>query len=101
MARPSFVSSSSPSNESQSSPEPEPAPAPEPMRQPSSMGLGTVGRGEGQDSVVEVEGGLKHRNNLNQGFTFTSFVEGKSNQLGLAASQIGRASWREVEGSES
>lgn len=87
MARPSFVSSSSPSNESQSSPEPEPAPAPEPMRQPSSMGLGTVGRGEGQDSVVEVEGGLKHRNNLNQGFTFTSFVEGKSNQLGLAASR--------------
>src|SRR5690625_5398038 len=57
------------------------------MRQPSSMGLGTVGRGEGQDSVVEVEGGLKHRNNLNQGFTFTSFVEGKSNQLGLAASR--------------
>ena len=87
VARPSFVSSSSPSNESQSSPEPEPAPAPEPMRQPSSMGLGTVGRGEGQDSVVEVEGGLKHRNNLNQGFTFTSFVEGKSNQLGLAASR--------------
>ncbi len=87
MARPSFVSSSSPSNESQGSPEPEPAPAPEPMRQPSSMGLGTVGRGEGQDSVVEVEGGLKHRNNLNQGFTFTSFVEGKSNQLGLAASR--------------
>lgn len=87
MARPSFVSSSSPSNESQSSPEPEPAPAPEPMRQPSSMGLDTVGRGEGQDSVVEVEGGLKHRNNLNQGFTFTSFVEGKSNQLGLAASR--------------
>src|SRR5690625_4079932 len=51
------------------------------------MGLGTVGRGGGQDSVVEVEGGLKHRNNLNQGFTFTRFVEGKSNKLGLAASR--------------
>ncbi|MCW8195563.1 chromosomal replication initiator protein DnaA [Proteobacteria bacterium 005FR1] len=34
---------------------------------------------------VEVEGGLQHRSYLNQNFTFTSFVEGKSNQLGLAA----------------
>lgn len=38
-------------------------------------------------SGVEVEGGLKHRNNLNRGFNFSSFVEGKSNQLGLAASR--------------
>ncbi len=36
---------------------------------------------------VEVEGGLKHRSYLNDGFTFTSFVEGKSNQLGLAAAK--------------
>lgn len=36
---------------------------------------------------VEVEGGLKHRSYLNEGFTFTSFVEGKSNQLGLAAAR--------------
>ncbi|MEX1033988.1 MAG: chromosomal replication initiator protein DnaA [Cellvibrionaceae bacterium] len=34
---------------------------------------------------AEVEGGLQHRSYLNQNFTFTSFVEGKSNQLGLAA----------------
>lgn len=32
-----------------------------------------------------VEGGLQHRSHLNTGFTFSSFVEGKSNQLGLAA----------------
>lgn len=38
-------------------------------------------------SAVEVEGGLKHRNYLNGGFTFDSFVEGKSNQLGLAAAR--------------
>lgn len=38
-------------------------------------------------TAVEVEGGLKHRNYLNQGFTFPSFVEGKSNQLGLAAAR--------------
>lgn len=36
---------------------------------------------------VEVEGGLKHSNYLNAGSTFASFVEGKSNQLGLAAAR--------------
>ncbi len=38
-------------------------------------------------TAIEVEGGLKHRNYLNEGFTFPSFVEGKSNQLGLAAAR--------------
>lgn len=33
----------------------------------------------------DVEGGLQHKSNLNTGFTFDSFVVGKSNQLGLAA----------------
>ena len=33
------------------------------------------------------KGGLMHRNGLNRDFTFESFVEGKSNQLGLAAAQ--------------
>lgn len=33
----------------------------------------------------DIEGGLTHRNNLNVDFTFSNFVEGKSNQLGLAA----------------
>ncbi|MBB5211762.1 chromosomal replication initiator protein DnaA [Microbulbifer hydrolyticus] len=36
---------------------------------------------------VEVEGAIKHGSSLNRGFTFASFVEGKSNQLGLAAAQ--------------
>lgn len=36
---------------------------------------------------IEVEGSLKHRTYLNSGFTFKSFVEGKSNQLGLAAAR--------------
>jgi len=36
---------------------------------------------------VDVEGSLKHRSFLNEGFTFPSFVEGKSNQLGLAAAR--------------
>ncbi len=36
---------------------------------------------------VAVEGGLKHNSYLNTFNTFTSFVEGKSNQLALAASR--------------
>jgi len=36
---------------------------------------------------VEVEGGLKHSNYLNSACTFATFVEGKSNQLGLAAAR--------------
>ncbi|WP_231758942.1 chromosomal replication initiator protein DnaA [Microbulbifer elongatus] len=42
--------------------------------------------GAGQRKV-EVEGAIKHGSALNRGFTFASFVEGKSNQLGLAAAQ--------------
>lgn len=34
-----------------------------------------------------VEGGLNHQSNVNETFTFASFVEGKSNQLALAASK--------------
>lgn len=36
---------------------------------------------------IEVEGGLKHSNYLNFASTFATFVEGKSNQLGLAAAR--------------
>ncbi|WP_078085430.1 chromosomal replication initiator protein DnaA [Microbulbifer mangrovi] len=41
----------------------------------------------GVQRKVEVEGAIKHGSSLNRGFTFASFVEGKSNQLGLAAAQ--------------
>jgi chromosomal replication initiator protein len=41
-----------------------------------------------RESVIQSpEGGLKHRSALNKAFTFESFVEGKSNQMGLAAAQ--------------
>ena len=36
---------------------------------------------------ADVEGGLKHSNYLNAASTFATFVEGKSNQLGLAAAR--------------
>ena len=44
---------------------------------------------ESQRSTQEadVEGGLKHSNYLNAASTFATFVEGKSNQLGLAAAR--------------
>ncbi|MCB1666886.1 MAG: chromosomal replication initiator protein DnaA [Porticoccaceae bacterium] len=35
----------------------------------------------------EVLGGIRHESNLNANFTFDSFVEGKSNQLALAAAR--------------
>ncbi len=35
--------------------------------------------------VVEVEGAIKHQNYLVENYTFDNFVEGKSNQLALAA----------------
>ncbi|GGO77379.1 chromosomal replication initiator protein DnaA [Marinobacterium nitratireducens] len=40
-----------------------------------------------RQKVVDVEGGVKHQSNLNPSFTFESFVQGKSNQLALAAAQ--------------
>ncbi|MEH6470400.1 MAG: chromosomal replication initiator protein DnaA [Halopseudomonas sp.] len=36
---------------------------------------------------VEVEGGIRHQTHLNKLFTFETFVQGKSNQLALAAAQ--------------
>ena len=37
-------------------------------------------------SSVQVEGDIRHQSFLNEGFTFDTFVEGKSNQLARAAS---------------
>ncbi len=36
---------------------------------------------------VEVEGGIRHQTHLNKLFTFETFVQGKSNQLAVAAAQ--------------
>lgn len=38
-------------------------------------------------ATADVGGGLRHKSNLNETFTFDSFVEGKSNQLALAAAR--------------
>jgi chromosomal replication initiator protein len=46
-----------------------------------------VGVVEPERKIIEVEGGLRHQSNLNDSFSFDSFVQGKSNQLALAAAQ--------------
>ena len=42
---------------------------------------------QGSDRVVQVEGSVRHQSYLNRAFTFSSFVQGKSNQLALAAAK--------------
>ncbi|AQQ66214.1 chromosomal replication initiation protein DnaA [Microbulbifer agarilyticus] len=56
------------------------------LHNPESVSSG-LPAGAGGQRKVEVEGAIKHGSALNRGFTFASFVEGKSNQLGLAAAQ--------------
>ncbi len=69
--------------------DPLPVPAPpaasfdEPKPQ-LELDVGDFGKGH---RVVDVEGGLRHQSNLNEAFIFESFVQGKSNQLALAAAQ--------------
>ncbi|MGB0446294.1 MAG: chromosomal replication initiator protein DnaA [Pseudomonadales bacterium] len=41
----------------------------------------------GQGRKVQVDGSLRHQSYLNRSFTFGSFVQGKSNQLALAAAR--------------
>ncbi|WP_438616563.1 chromosomal replication initiator protein DnaA [Marinobacter salinexigens] len=43
-------------------------------------------KAEPERRSVQVEGDIKHQSFLNEGFTFETFVEGKSNQLARAAS---------------
>ncbi|MBC7192664.1 chromosomal replication initiator protein DnaA [Marinobacter sp.] len=52
---------------------------------PKSSGAAPTGSRE-PSRRVQVEGDIKHQSFLNDGFTFDTFVEGKSNQLARAAS---------------
>ncbi|MEM5537282.1 chromosomal replication initiator protein DnaA [Neptuniibacter pectenicola] len=64
---------------------------PEPSQIPMPMHMPTPQQQPMNERMVNVEGGLKHpQSKLNQSFTFESFVQGKSNQLALAAArQVG------------
>jgi len=68
-------------------PVPVPAPVTGSYNEPApqlELDVGDYGR---SSRIVNVEGGLRHQSNLNEAFTFDSFVQGKSNQLALAAAQ--------------
>lgn len=69
-------------------PIPVPAPIAQRHNQPAPQLELDVGHyGRSNNRVVDVEGGLRHQSNLNEAFIFDSFVQGKSNQLALAAAQ--------------
>ncbi len=55
--------------------------------QPNNKGVDRSHINQQTLAEADVEGGLHHRTGLNKSFTFESFVEGKSNQMGLAAAQ--------------
>jgi len=63
--------------------EPEPAAAPAPRPTPMLASVSTPTFGQAQHS--EVHEALTHQHNLVANYTFRNFVEGKSNQLALAA----------------
>mgnify|MGYP006072145947 CR=1 FL=1 len=59
----------------------------EPQRQERTIIQPQLALGSGPGRVVQVEGSVRHQSYLNRAFTFSSFVQGKSNQLALAAAK--------------
>lgn len=67
---------------------------PNPLTKSETPNLSVVGKAEPMTATmttrnagVQVEGSLSHQNNLVEHYSFDSFVEGKSNQLALAAAR--------------
>ena len=58
-----------------------------PQRQEGTIIQPQLALGSGPERVVQVEGSVRHQSYLNRAFTFSSFVQGKSNQLALAAAK--------------
>ena len=71
----------------------EPAPAVHKKVNPLKKEVGAAASTPERSSIevptrqIEVEGSIKHHSSLNTQFTFETFVEGKSNQLALAAAR--------------
>jgi chromosomal replication initiator protein len=63
------------------------SPAPASPATPSSGHMRTPELAESKPQPTELGGARKHRSNLNTGFTFATFVEGKSNRMAAAAAQ--------------
>jgi chromosomal replication initiator protein len=58
-----------------------------PQRQERTIIQPQLALSSGPERVVQVEGSVRHQSYLNRAFTFSSFVQGKSNQLALAAAK--------------
>jgi len=58
-----------------------------PLRQERAIIQPQLPLGSAAERVVQVEGSVRHQSYLNRAFTFSSFVQGKSNQLALAAAK--------------
>lgn len=56
-------------------------------RQPGAIIQPPFNTGAVPERVIQVEGSVRHQSYLNRAFTFSSFVQGKSNQLALAAAK--------------
>ncbi|WP_210397933.1 chromosomal replication initiator protein DnaA [Motiliproteus sediminis] len=68
--------------------EPEPPVQPDLLRRESRTTPAIKKKdGKKKERQIEVEGGIRHQTHLNNLFTFETFVQGKSNQLALAAAQ--------------
>ncbi len=81
-----LFSARAPSSSSQSSVPSQPASN---LVKPVSPAIITSSQSIGGNRQVEVEGGIRHQSSLMEGYTFDTFVEGKSNQLArAAASQV-------------
>ena len=63
------------------------SPAPASAAAPSSGHMRTPELAESKPQPTALGGARKHRSNLNTGFTFSTFVEGKSNRMAAAAAQ--------------
>ncbi|HEY5717658.1 MAG TPA: chromosomal replication initiator protein DnaA [Motiliproteus sp.] len=68
--------------------EPVPPPVQPDLLQPESRAVAKPKKeAKKKERLIEVEGGIRHQTHLNNLFTFETFVQGKSNQLALAAAQ--------------
>lgn len=56
-------------------------------RTPSAILKDSSSNSQDSSRIVQVEGSVRHQSYLNKAFTFSSFVQGKSNQLALAAAK--------------
>ena len=87
-AKPGFMAAPSTLNKGAVAPSPVVDTAPTTLsNQPAIITEPELVEAESVEREVQVDGSLRHQSYLNRAFTFDSFVQGKSNQLALAAAR--------------